>query len=261
MTQTISLFHRDALSYLKDIPDNFFDLVLTDPPYVISRDSGFSSMGENSVERFAVSIDFGEWDKRGKDEHEALLKEVFKEYFRVLRKGGTVICWYDLWKLQSLTETATEAGFKQPRLIEWLKTNPVPLNSSRNYLTNSREVALSVVKGGKPTFNSSYDNGVYEFPIHRDGGKRLHPTQKPLKLSEELIRKHSNPGDKILDTFAGSGTHLIAAKNCDRQAYGCEIDGKYYEAACNRILEVCDAQSTKRSPKADRGGDVTAASH
>ena len=50
------------------------------------------------------------------------------------------------------------------------QTNPQPLNSSVNYLTNCREIALVAVKGGKPTFNSKYDKGIYEYPIQ--GGKK-----------------------------------------------------------------------------------------
>ena len=66
---------------------------------------------------------------------------------------------------------------KQIRFIEWIKTNPQPLNSSTNYLTNCREIALLGVKGGKPIFNSKYDNGKYEFPL-QGGKERFHPTQK-----------------------------------------------------------------------------------
>ena len=93
--------------------------------------------------------------------------------------------------------------FKQLRFIEWIKTNPQPLNSKINYLTNVREIALVGVKKNKPVFNSEYDNGIYMFPLQ--GGKnRFHPTQKSLKLFEELISKHSNENDVVLDTFLGS---------------------------------------------------------
>ena len=61
--------------------------------------------------------------------------------------------------------------FKQIRFIEWIKTNPQPLNSKINYLTNSREIGFLLgIKGSKPTFNSSYDNGIYQFPLQ--GGKK-----------------------------------------------------------------------------------------
>ena len=69
---------------------------------------------------------------------------------------------------------------------KWIKTNPQPLNSKTNYLTNCREIALLGVKGGKPTFNSKYDNGIYKYPIQ--GGKiKFHPTQKNLKLFSKAM--------------------------------------------------------------------------
>ena len=124
--------------------------------------------------------------------------------------------------------------FKQVRFIEWLKTNPVPINSKINYLTNSREVAVSAIKISKPTFHSSYDKGIYSYPICQDKG-RFHPTQKPLAFMEELIKKHSNEGDMVFDCFAGSCTTGLAAFNTGRNFIGCEIDQEYYEKAKSRV--------------------------
>jgi site-specific DNA-methyltransferase (adenine-specific) len=113
-------------------------------------------------------------------------------------------------------------------MIEWIKTNPQPLNSSVNYLTNCREIALLGIKGSKPTFNSKYDNGIYMFPLQ--GGKaRFHPTQKSVSLFEELIKKHSNENDTVLDTFLGGGTTAIACRNTKRGFKGCEISTEYFD--------------------------------
>ena len=136
--------------------------------------------------------------------------------------------FFDIWKISYLKDIMERNKFKQIRFIEWIKTNPQPLNSGVNYLTDCREVALIGIKGSKPTFNSKYDNGIYSFPLQ--GGKnRFHPTQKSLPLFEELIRKHSNEGDLVLDTFLGAGTTAIACKNTERHFKGCEIETEYYE--------------------------------
>jgi len=119
-------------------------------------------------------------------------------------------------------------NFKQIRFIEWIKTNPQPLNSKTNYLTNCREIALIGIKDKKPIFNSQYDNGIYNFPLQ--GGKnRFHPTQKSLPLFEELIKKHSNENDTVMNTFLGGGTTLLACKNLQRKFKGCEISKEYYD--------------------------------
>lgn len=159
---------------------------------------------------------------------------VFNEIYRVLKNGGTFICFYDLWKIESLREYMENAGFKQIRFIEWIKTNPVPINSKINYLTNSREVAIVGIKKSKPTFNSEYDNGIYSYPICQDKG-RFHPTQKPLALMEELIKKHTNDGDIVLDCFAGSATTGVAALNLGREFYGCEVNTDYYNKSLLRF--------------------------
>ena len=130
-----------------------------------------------------------------------------------------------------------DAKFKQLRYIEWIKTNPVPLNSKTNYLTNSREIALVGVKGGKPTFHSEYDNGIYSYPICHDKG-RFHPTQKPLALIEDLIVKHSDEGDIICDCFSGSGTTAVASYNTNRNFVGCELSKEYYDKSLLRFEEL-----------------------
>ena len=112
--------------------------------------------------------------------------------------------------------------------------NPVPINSKLNYLTNSREAIISAVKVSKPTFNSSYDNGIYSHPINHEKG-RFHPTQKPIKLIEELILKHSNENDVILDCFSGSGTTMLACNNLNRYFKGCELSPKYFYKSIKRI--------------------------
>lgn len=216
--------NQDCLEYLKTLNDKSVNLCLTDPPYLISRNTNFQSgeMTGRDVDRFRISMDFGDWDKQPLD-----MQLVFDEIYRVLKDGGTFICFYDLWKIESLREYMENSGFKQIRFIEWIKTNPVPINSKINYLTNSREVAVIGIKKSKPTFNSEYDNGIYFYPICQDKG-RFHPTQKPLALMEELIKKHSNNGDIVLDCFAGSATTGVAALNLGREFYGCEINKDYY---------------------------------
>ena len=121
--------------------------------------------------------------------------------------------------------------------MEWLKTNPVPLNSRTNYLTNAREIAVTGVKKNRPTFHSEYDNGVYEYPICRDRG-RFHPTQKPVALLEDLITKHSNEGELVIDCFAGSASTAVAAANTGRRFSGCELSPEYYKMAKDRLISL-----------------------
>jgi DNA modification methylase len=90
---------------------------------------------------------------------------------------------------------------------------------------------------GKPTFNSKYDTGIYYYPIQGGGKNKFHPTQKSLALFEQLIEKHSNKGDVVMDTFLGSGTTAIACKNTNRNFIGCEVNKEYYDMM-NEIAEA-----------------------
>ena len=220
----------DFRDLLGKIAAGTVDLVLTDPPYNISRTTGFAKLGKRSVARFAVSMDFGEWDHDNID-----LDALSEGMFRVLRKGGTAMVWYDLWKLSHLSEAMASAGFKMLRLLIWEKTNPVPLNMKSTYLSNSREIAVVGVKGGKPTFNDQYHNGVYSYPIPRHNGQRIHPTQKPLNLFTELVKVHSLPGDLVVDPFLGSGTTAVAAVGLGRSFYGGDIDPHYVKESRRRV--------------------------
>jgi DNA modification methylase len=245
----IELKQQDAYEFLQEIPSDSIDLILTDPPYEISKPSWFidsltkpdgSPQSERTLRRFGISLDFGEWDK-----NEINLLPYIQEMYRILRPSGTMIMFYDLWKITPLKNMMEASKFKQIRYIEWVKTNPVPINSKINYLTNSREIALTGVKKSKPTFHSEYDNGIYRYPIYH-GKDRFHPTQKSLKLFEELIEKHSNENDTVLDCFLGSGTTAVAALNTKRNFIGCEIDDGYYNKMVERIEEYKNGTNKKQ---------------
>lgn len=231
----IMIINDDCFNYISKIASNSIDLILTDPPYLISRKSGFKSYSDNANQELKskygqLSLDFGYWDKSEID-----WNKLFSEYYRVLKNGGTIIFFYDIWKSNEIKEAAELNKFKQPRVCQWQKTNPVPVNSKLNYLSNAIEYFFTFVKSGKPTFNSEYDNGVYRYPICHGKERSEHPTQKPLGLISDLIKKHSNPGEVVLDTFAGSGTTGHAAILTDRKYILIEREEKYFEIMKNRL--------------------------
>ena len=238
------ILQKDFREFLRDdVRTGSVDLFLTDPPYVISRKTGFHQV-KNGVDRFSVSMDFGTWDRKPVD-----LGFLCEGMYKALRKGGTAIVFYDLWKISDLANEMRQVGFNMLRLIIWQKTNPVPLNQSCTYLSNSREIAVVGVKGNKPTFHGKYDCGVYEMPIPRHEGKRIHPTQKPLRLFEQLIEKHSHAGDLVVDCFLGSGTAAIAAMETGRNFAGCEVAPHYFEKAKERIRRHDKAKNRKKVVK------------
>ena len=229
------VIYGDCLEELLKIKNNSIDLVLIDPPYLISRDSNFTKNHSETSEKMktkygSISIDFGDWDKK-----ELNWNNILGEYYRVLKKGGTLIIFYDIWKSNELKESAEFNKFKQPRVCCWTKTNPVPINSKNNYLSNANEFFFTFTKVGKPTFNSLYDNALYKYPICHGNERYDHPTQKPLGLIKDLIKKHSNPGDIVLDTFAGTGTTGKACEELDRRYIMIENKKEYFDIIEERL--------------------------
>ena len=229
----IEVFNMEGLEFLnKKVLDNSIDLILTDPPYIISKESGFEKLLNKKIKtklekKYAFKSVF-EWDL---DFNLEKLEKFIKQFYLKLKFGGTLIIFFDLWKITILKSILIKNNFKQIRFIEWIKTNPVPVNSHINYLTNAREIALVAIKGRKPCFNSYYDKGIYEFPIEQKN--RTHPNQKNLKLFESLILKHSKKKDLILDCFLGSGTTAFACKNLKRNFIGCELKENYVKGIKN----------------------------
>lgn len=229
----MDIYNCDCFTGMKKLNDKSIDLILTDPPYMISRETNFSKGGGDQRKYGKLTMDFGEWDKGdGVD-----MQNLFVEFYRLLKPGGTLIMFYDIFKMESIKNIAEKIGFKQPRIGFWNKTNAVPINASVNYLSNPREYFICFCKGKKGIFNSYYDKGVYDYPIV-NGKKRIHPTQKPVELMCNLIRVHSNIGDVVFDPFSGSGTTAIAAFAEERKYIGFEIDKTYYDNSIKRIGSI-----------------------
>lgn len=223
MKTTVKLICGDAFEEINKIPSKSVNIILTDPPYVISRPTNFQNGGGNQGKYGKLSMDFGQWDDGSVD-----VSALLPEFKRVLVPGGTAVIFFDVFKLGALKDAAWNAGFRQPRVGVWRKTNPVPVNARSNYLSNAREFFLSVTKPGKRTFNSYYDRAEYDAPIVH-GKERVHPTQKPVALMERIIETNSNPGDTVFDPFFGSGSVCFAATRAGRNFIGIEIEQKYYD--------------------------------
>lgn len=224
--------NEDCLIGMKSLRKNMVDLIITDPPYFISKPSNFHRGGSTDGRFETMTHEFGEWDTNA----DILpLDILFEEYYRVLRMGGTLIIFFDIWKCNEIKLAAESVGFKQARVCQWVKTNPTPINSKFTYLSNGIEYFFTFVKYRKGTFNSKYDHGIYRYPICHGHERTSHPTQKPLKLFTALIEKHSNQGDLVLDTFSGSGTTAVACINTNRNYLLYESNPEYYEISLKRI--------------------------
>ena len=217
------IFNEDCVIGMEKIKDGSIDLLLTDPPYNVSMKSNFHTMGR-------VGVDFGEWDK-GFDQ-QTWLRVALKK----VKKGGSVFIFNDWKNIGEIKEVLEDNGFTLKELIQWKKTNPMPRNRDRLYVT-SCEFAIWAVNGKGRTFNrqrDTYENAIFEYPLVPHKG-RIHPTQKRLEVIQDIIKIHSNEGDLILDPFMGSATTAVACINTGRSYVGFETDTTYFELSTDRL--------------------------
>lgn len=221
--ENIWLMQGDCLERMKEIPDGSVDLVLTDPPYNIARENNFHTMGR-------VGIDFGEWDK-GAD-----ILTYIKDVSRVLHKNGSFVVFNDWKNLGDIVKFAEACGFETKDMLRLEKSNPMPRNRDRRYITDFECAIWFTKKGAKWVFNRQDEK--YQRPkfVHSID-KGLHPTQKSLRLMEELVKIHSNENQRVLDCFIGSGTTGVACRNLNRKFIGVEMDENYFQVAKERILK------------------------
>ena len=210
--------------------DEKVDLVLTDPPYCVSRTHqlGFSNMGRSGM-------NYGAWDY-GFNQTEWIDK-----VSPIVKEGGSVVIFNDWKNFSYLAEALEKNGFVIKDLLRWEKTNPMPRNVNSRYVADY-EFAIWAVKGTKKwTFNKpasvSYLRPKFTHGVVLGGKKRIHPTQKSLELFEDIIKIHSNENDLIFDPFSGSGTTAVACLKLDRNFVGSEIDESYYEKAKKRLYD------------------------
>ncbi len=228
-----SLIKGDCVEGLKRIDNESIDLILTDIPYNISKSNNFKTMKDRTGRN---GIDFGEWDK---DFDVNILSELPK----LLKPNGSLIIFCSIDQYHYIHKLLSPYLELKDRLT-WEKSNPMPRNRDRRYINNTEVFFWYVKKKAKWTFhrqNEKYDGSVLKYPSESGGGfKRYHPCQKNVNMLIELLKRHTNPNDIVLDPFMGSGSTGVACINTSRRFIGIEIDDTYFETAKKRIESIAN---------------------
>jgi DNA modification methylase len=237
----------DCLEILPLIPDGVIDAVITDPPYGHNNNDGDMIANWEAIYGGRKAVDKAEFRPIANDGPEA--NEIFqiciKEYARLLSPGCCCCCCccggggpdpqFARWSLW-LDDVIP---FKQ--MVVWDKG---PMGMGHHY-RRSYETVLVAQKAGAAC--RWYDETNRVENIIRPGFKGVakiipssnqHPTQKPVALMAHFIQLHSQPGDIILDPFAGYGTTLVAAKQLGRKYIGIDILPEYCTMANDRLRQM-----------------------
>lgn len=143
---------------------------------------------------------------------------------------GTTYIFCGTEQVSQIRSTLKGFGLSTRHCI-WNKTNPSPMNGQHVWLS-SIENCIFAKNSGAP-FNEHCKGAVWNFP---NGRSKFHPTEKPLGLFEYLVKTSSNENMIVLDPCAGSGTTCLAAKKLNRRYIGIELNEKFYNHACKRLV-------------------------
>lgn len=242
----IRLINGDCLVSMGEISDDAVDLLLTDPPYNLGL---FMQGRATNLKRMRDNY-FGAagWDNLNADDWNESMDEFFGEAARVVRKGGALIVFMAVIKLETLISLAQKHGFYYKTTGVWHKLNPMPRNMNLHFI-NSTESWVYFVNGAKTgTFNNE-GRALHDFletPVTPKNEKAYgkHPTQKPIALMSYFIKTLSNPGDTVLDPFMGSGSVGVAALQLDRCFVGIELNENYFDIAAKR-MEVAKNEANR----------------
>jgi len=147
-----------------------------------------------------------------------------------------VFCAFD--QQFELIEKAQKYGLNKYINLVFRKNFSAQVLKANMRIVGNCEYALLLYRDKLPKFNN---NGKMVFNCidwEKDSDTpKLHPTQKPVKLLEKLIKIFTDEGDVVIDPVVGSGSSLLAAMNTGRRAYGFEIKKDYYNAALKLLEE------------------------
>ena len=262
MLEINKIHQGDCLELMKDIPDKSVDMVLCDLPY------GTTACKWDSIIN---------------------LKELWKHYRRIIKPNGAIVltCSQPFTSIlvnSNLLMFRYEWIWKKSKASNFLLARKQPLKEHENIVVFSkkRHNYYPQKTDGKPYFrggikdkhlNPEVSNTIPNYHKHirqsKDGKRfprtiqkfttaefegKFHPTQKPVKLFEYLIKTYTQEDDVILDNAIGSGTTAIACLNTKRNFIGIELDKEYVKVAEKRIKEVagCKAESDDGIPPTNK---------
>lgn len=216
----MKLIHWDTLEVLKNIQDNSVDLIATDPPYkTISwwKNWQAKKMGvlkENNGKIFK--------------HNDINIKDYINELYRVLKEWSHCYLMTNNLNLEEFLTESRKAGFKLHNLLIWEKWNKL---INRWYM-KSFEPILFLRKWPAKKINNLWDDAILR---HKNPTNKLHPTEKPVSLMEQMIVNSSNEWDIILDPFMWAWSTWVACKNLNRDFIWIELDEQYFKIAEDRI--------------------------
>lgn len=223
-----SLIIADARVALRHIPSCSVDMICTDPPYTtISGGNGSKAPGGRGTGPTGM---LSENNGKGGLTHNSIkFSEYLHDLYRVLRDPGHVYLMVNMLNLEAAMLECRRAGFDIHAVLVARRNNVTP---SRWYMKNA-DYVIFARKGAAVPINNPSSKVVHDWvnPV----GKKVHPNEKSVDLMRLYIENSSQPGDVVLDPFAGSGSTGVACMETGRNFLGIELDPVHAATACRRL--------------------------
>jgi site-specific DNA-methyltransferase (adenine-specific) len=238
----------DPATGLASLADKSVDHVITDPPYEAeAHTKGRRLMDPRKKTIRVAAVSFAQISE---SERAAVSASVA----RVARRWQLVFCQFEgahLWRADLERFDA-----RYVRTMVWVKPNGQPQLTGDRPGVGYECIVVSYGDGGRMRWNGGGKRGWMEFPVDANFSRtpRVHETQKPLPLMEQLVADFTDPGDTVCDPFAGSGTTGVACIRLGRNFIGWEKDPKYHAIAMKRLAAAREQLVLPvKAPKATQG--------
>lgn len=254
------IIHGDSLKELKKLSDSTFDLIFADPPYFLQLPKGKRLKRADGSEIIPVD---DEWDTfENYEDYDNFTLNWLKECQRLLKLTGTIWVigmYHNIFRVGKIMQ---DLGLWFLNDVIWVKIGALPNLNGRRF-TNNHETLIWAVKNknckdytfnyeflkkmndGKQMKDTDWFFNICNGPerLRDENGVKLHPTQKPLKLIQQVLLTASNKGDLVLDPFMGSGTTAVVATALGRKWVGIEKEEKYIRVAEKRLKEYMQSKN------------------
>jgi DNA modification methylase len=209
----VTLYCGDCREILPDLQSESFDMVLTDPPYLVSYSGRWGS----------------DWGVIEGDAEQSWVLPVYRELWRALRPDSLCVSFYGWPSADVFFRAWASSGFRPVSVLVLIKER-----WGLGYFTRAQHEQAYLLAKGRPRKPEAAISDVLGWD---DIGPQFHPNQKPLGALSRLVSSFAVEEATILDPFSGSGTTLVAARNLGRRAVGIEIEERYCELAALRLSQ------------------------
>ena len=236
------------------MPAQSLDLIIADPPYKLEMPE--KTGVDDLLSSKKIKLVNEDWDKYTLESYIDFSEEWIASAMKLLKPTGSLFIFGSYHNIGLVNYVLQKQKIMMINDIAWYKRNAVP-NLACRRLTASYETILWAAPGKKYRFNYADMKDYPDDAIHKRGKQMrnvwdiptnsaesvAHPTQKPTRLYERIIKMTTGKGDTILDPFGGSGTLGIAASRTGRNSIMIEQSSTYVDVITERMTKEMESHA------------------